>query len=106
MGCFDMVESIYGNTPDVLSQLIRAIRGRLLLLILTGLIPIHWAERTVRGCSALAAGLLLTGGLRLLGDGGGNFTLLLAALWLLAGMLQRRFPKRKGQKSGRKRDFL
>ena len=55
---------------------------------------------------ALAAGLLLTGGLRLLGDGGGNFTLLLAALWLLAGMLQRRFPKRKGQKSGRKRDFL
>ena len=23
MGCFDMVESIYGNTPDVLSQLIR-----------------------------------------------------------------------------------
>ena len=74
--------------------------GRLLLLILTGLIPIHWAERTVRGCSALAAGL------RLLGDGGGNFTLLLAALWLLAGMLQRRFPKRKGQKSGRKRDFL
>ena len=55
---------------------------------------------------ALAAGLLLTGGLRLLGDGGGNFTLLLAALWLLAGMLQRRFPKRKGQKSGRKLDFL
>ena len=80
--------------------------GRLLLLILPGLIPLHWAERTVRGCSALAAGLLLTGGLRLLGDGGGNFTLLPAALWLLAGMLQRRFPKRKGQKSGRKRDFL
>ena len=26
MGCFDMVESIYGNTPDVLSQLIRAIQ--------------------------------------------------------------------------------
>lgn len=23
MGCFDMVESIYGNTPDILSQLIR-----------------------------------------------------------------------------------
>lgn len=23
LGCFDMVESIYGNTPDVLSQLIR-----------------------------------------------------------------------------------
>ena len=25
MGCFDMVESIYGNTPDILSQLIRSI---------------------------------------------------------------------------------
>ena len=23
LGCFDMVETIYGNTPDVLSQLIR-----------------------------------------------------------------------------------
>ena len=47
----------------------------------------------------LACGLLLAGAW-------GNITMLLAALWLLAGMLQRRFPKRKGQKSGRKRDFL
>ena len=26
MGCFDMIETLYGNTPDILSQLIRTIR--------------------------------------------------------------------------------
>lgn len=47
MGCFDMVESIYGNTPDVLSQLIR-----------TMLIPKEGHEFIVADFSAIEARVL------------------------------------------------
>lgn len=47
MGCFDMVESIYGNTPDVLSQLIR-----------TMLIPKDGCEFIVADFSAIEARVL------------------------------------------------
>ena len=47
MGCFDMVESIYGNTPDVLSQLIR-----------TMLIPRNGCEFIVADFSAIEARVL------------------------------------------------
>ena len=44
LGCFDMVESIYGNTPDILSQLIR-----------TMLIPREGCEFIVADFSAIEA---------------------------------------------------
>lgn len=47
LGCFDMVESIYGNTPDVLSQLIR-----------TMLIPKDGCEFIVADFSAIEARVL------------------------------------------------
>ena len=47
MGCFDMVESIYGNTPDVLSQLTR-----------TMLIPKDGCEFIVADFSAIEARVL------------------------------------------------
>lgn len=47
MGCFDMVESIYGNTPDVLSQLIR-----------TMLVPKEGCEFIVADFSAIEARVL------------------------------------------------
>lgn len=47
MGCFDMVESIYGNTPDILSQLIR-----------TMLIPKPGCIFTVADFSAIEARVL------------------------------------------------
>ena len=47
MGCFDMVESIYGNTPDILSQLIR-----------TMLIPKAGCEFIVADFSAIEARVL------------------------------------------------
>lgn len=47
MGCFDMLESIYGNTPDVLSQLIR-----------TMLIPKEGCEFIVADFSAIEARVL------------------------------------------------
>lgn len=47
MGCFDMVESIYGNTPDVLSQLIR-----------TMLVPKDGCEFIVADFSAIEARVL------------------------------------------------
>lgn len=47
LGCFDMVESIYGNTPDILSQLIR-----------TMLIPKDGYEFIVADFSAIEARVL------------------------------------------------
>ena len=47
MGCFDMVESIYGNTPDILSQLIR-----------TMLIPKPGCEFIITDFSAIEARVL------------------------------------------------
>lgn len=47
MGCFEMVESIYGNTPDVLSQLIR-----------TMLVPKEGCEFIVADFSAIEARVL------------------------------------------------
>lgn len=47
IGCFDMVESIYGNTPDILSQLIR-----------TMLIPKDGCEFIVADFSAIEARVL------------------------------------------------
>ena len=47
LGCFDMVESIYGNTPDILSQLIR-----------TMLIPKPGCEFIVADFSAIEARVL------------------------------------------------
>ena len=47
MGCFDMVESIYGNTPDILSQLIH-----------TMLIPKDGCEFIVADFSAIEARVL------------------------------------------------
>lgn len=47
MGCFDMVERIYGNTPDVLSQLIR-----------TMLVPKEGCEFIVADFSAIEARVL------------------------------------------------
>ena len=47
MGCFDMVESIYGNTPDILSQLIR-----------TMLVPKDGCEFIVADFSAIEARVL------------------------------------------------
>ena len=47
LGCFDMVESIYGNTPDILSQLIR-----------TMLIPKQGYEFIVADFSAIEARVL------------------------------------------------
>lgn len=47
MGCFDMVENIYGNTPDVLSQLIR-----------TMLVPKEGCEFIVADFSAIEARVL------------------------------------------------
>lgn len=47
LGCFDMVESIYGNTPDILSQLIR-----------TMLIPKEGCEFIVADFSAIEARVL------------------------------------------------
>ena len=47
MGCFDMVESIYGNTPDILSQLIR-----------TMLIPKDGCEFVIADFSAIEARVL------------------------------------------------
>ena len=47
MGCFDMVESIYGNTPDILSQLIR-----------TMLVPKPGCEFIVADFSAIEARVL------------------------------------------------
>lgn len=47
MGCFDMVESIYGNTPDVLSQFIR-----------TMLVPKEGCEFIVADFSAIEARVL------------------------------------------------
>jgi len=47
MGCFDMIESIYGNVPDILSQLIR-----------TMLIPKEGCEFIVADFSAIEARVL------------------------------------------------
>ena len=47
LGCFDMVESVYGNTPDILSQLIR-----------TMLIPKPGCEFIVADFSAIEARVL------------------------------------------------
>lgn len=47
MGCFDMVEAIYGNTPDVLSQLIR-----------TMLVPKEGCEFIIADFSAIEARVL------------------------------------------------
>ena len=47
MGCFNMVESVYGNTPDILSQLIR-----------TMLIPKDGCEFVVADFSAIEARVL------------------------------------------------
>ena len=47
LGCFDMIESIYGNTPDILSQLIR-----------TMLIPKDGCEFIVADFSAIEARVL------------------------------------------------
>ena len=47
MGCFDMVESIYGNTPDILSQLIR-----------TMLVPKDGYEFIIADFSAIEARVL------------------------------------------------
>ena len=47
MGCFDMVESIYGNTPDILSQLLR-----------TMLIPKQGCQFIVADFSAIEARVL------------------------------------------------
>ena len=47
MGCFDMVESIYGNTPDVLSQLTR-----------TMLVPKEGCEFVIADFSAIEARVL------------------------------------------------
>ena len=47
MGCFDMIDSIYGNTPDILSQLIR-----------TMLIPKEGYEFIVADFSAIEARVL------------------------------------------------
>ena len=47
MGCFDMMESIYGNTPDILSQLIR-----------TMLIPKDGCEFVIADFSAIEARVL------------------------------------------------
>lgn len=47
MGCFDVIESIYGNTPDILSQLIR-----------TMLIPKEGCEFIVADFSAIEARVL------------------------------------------------
>ena len=47
MGCFDMVESIYGNTPDILSQLIR-----------TMLVPKDGCEFIIADFSAIEARVL------------------------------------------------
>ena len=47
MGCFDMVESIYGNTPDILSQLIR-----------TMLVPKDGCEFIVADFSSIEARVL------------------------------------------------
>lgn len=47
MGCFDMVESIYGNTPDILSQLIR-----------TMLVPKKGCEFVIADFSAIEARVL------------------------------------------------
>ena len=47
MGCFDMVESIYGNTPDILSQLIR-----------TMLIPKEGCKFIIADFSAIEARVL------------------------------------------------
>ena len=47
MGCFDMVESIYGNTPDILSQLIR-----------TMLVPKDGCEFVIADFSAIEARVL------------------------------------------------
>ena len=47
MGCFDMIEALYGNTPDILSQLIR-----------TMLIPKNGCEFIVADFSAIEARVL------------------------------------------------
>lgn len=47
MGCFDMIEALYGNTPDILSQLIR-----------TMLIPKDGCEFIVADFSAIEAHVL------------------------------------------------
>lgn len=47
MGCFDMVEAVYGNTPDVLSQLIR-----------TMLVPKEGCEFIIADFSAIEARVL------------------------------------------------
>ena len=47
MGCFDMIETLYGNTPDILSQLIR-----------TMLIPKEGCEFIVADFSAIEARVL------------------------------------------------
>jgi len=47
MGCFDMIEALYGNTPDILSQLIR-----------TMLIPKEGCELIVADFSAIEARVL------------------------------------------------
>ena len=47
LGCFDMIEVLYGNTPDILSQLIR-----------TMLIPKHGCEFIVADFSAIEARVL------------------------------------------------
>jgi len=47
MGCFDMIEALYGNTPDILSQLIR-----------TMLIPKEGCEFIVADFSAIEARVL------------------------------------------------
>ena len=47
LGCFDMIEVLYGNTPDILSQLIR-----------TMLIPKPGCEFIVADFSAIEARVL------------------------------------------------
>lgn len=81
--------------------------GRLLLLILTGLMPAQWALLAVQGGSLLAVALLAAGGVVLLRSGGENFTLLLTAAWLLMGVLRRNREKgrKNRQNAGKTRDF-
>lgn len=66
--------------------------GRAFSILLTALLSPEWARRGAQLCSVLLVAALTASGAALLWRTGTNFTLLVMALWLSAGLFQ---PKRE-----------
>lgn len=68
--------------------------GRAFAILLMALLSPHWAQRAAQMCSALLVTALMASGAVLFWRTGTNFTLLLMALWLSAGLFRPKERKR------------